>query len=92
LRAVCGLPFGSPDLLRPVVMVNLLGDLWKAGRQPDLHPILNDPYAKLHLYGKLEGRPGRKMGHFCVLRETIEQALTEALQIKQELIDAHERI
>jgi 5-(carboxyamino)imidazole ribonucleotide synthase len=92
LRAVCGLPFGSPDLLRPVVMVNLLGDLWKAGLQPDLHPILNDPYAKLHLYGKLEGRPGRKMGHFCVLRETIEQALTEALQIKQELIDAHERI
>jgi 5-(carboxyamino)imidazole ribonucleotide synthase len=86
LRAVCGLPFGSPDLLRPVVMVNLLGDLWKAGVQPDWRPVLNDPYAKLHLYGKLEGRPGRKMGHFCVLRETVEQALAEALQIKQELI------
>jgi 5-(carboxyamino)imidazole ribonucleotide synthase len=87
LRAVCGLPFGSPDLLRPVVMVNLLGDLWKAGAQPDWGPVLNDPYAKLHLYGKLEGRPGRKMGHFCVLRETVEEALADALQIKQELIN-----
>jgi 5-(carboxyamino)imidazole ribonucleotide synthase len=91
LRAVCGLPFGSPDLLRPVVMVNLLGDLWKAGVQPDWQPVLKDPYAKLHLYGKLEGRPGRKMGHFCVLRETIEEALAEALQIKQELINVNEQ-
>ena len=63
LRAVCRLPFRSPALLRPLVMVNLLGDLWNAGRQPDWEPILNHPYAKLHLYGKLEGRPGRKMGH-----------------------------
>ena len=91
LRAVCGLPFGSADLLRPVVMVNLLGDLWKAGEQPDWRPILNDPYAKLHLYGKLDGRPGRKMGHFCVLRETIEQALADALQIKEELINVNQR-
>ena len=87
LRAVCGLPFGSPELLRPVVMVNLLGDLWKTGRPPDWQPVLDNPCAKLHLYGKLEGRPGRKMGHFCVLRETIDQALSEALQIKQELIN-----
>jgi 5-(carboxyamino)imidazole ribonucleotide synthase len=91
LRAVCGLPFGSPDLLRPIVMVNLLGDLWKAGEQPDWRPILKDPYAKLHLYGKLEGRPGRKMGHFCVIRETVEQALAEALQIKEELVNVNER-
>ena len=91
LRAVCGLPFGSPDLLRPVVMVNLLGDLWRAGVQPDWRPVLNNPYAKLHLYGKLEGRPRRKMGHFCVLRETIEQALAEALQIKRELINDNKR-
>ncbi|MBV9645600.1 MAG: 5-(carboxyamino)imidazole ribonucleotide synthase [Verrucomicrobia bacterium] len=91
LRAICGLPFGSPDLLRPVVMVNLLGDLWKGGVEPDWLPILKDPYAKLHLYGKLEGRPRRKMGHFCVLRETIEQALAEAFQIKQELTNVYER-
>jgi 5-(carboxyamino)imidazole ribonucleotide synthase len=91
LRAVCGLPFGSPELLSPVVMVNLLGDLWKDGAQPDWLPVLNDPYAKLHLYGKMEGRPGRKMGHFCLLRGTTQQALEEALQIKQELINAHDR-
>jgi 5-(carboxyamino)imidazole ribonucleotide synthase len=91
LRAVCGLPFGSPDLLRPIVMVNLLGDLWKAGEQPDWRPILKNPYAKLHLYGKLEGRPGRKMGHFCVIRETVEQALAEALQIKEELVNVNLR-
>lgn len=89
LRAVCGLPFGSPALLRPAVMVNLLGDLWSGGRQPDWRPILSHPCAKFHLYGKLEGRSGRKMGHFCVLRETIEQALAEALEIKQELMHAN---
>ncbi|MBV8376014.1 MAG: 5-(carboxyamino)imidazole ribonucleotide synthase [Verrucomicrobia bacterium] len=91
LRAVCGLPFGSPDLLRPVVMVNLLGDLWQGGRAPDWHPVLKNPQAKLHLYGKLESRPGRKMGHFCVLQDSAEQALVEAWRIKQELMSANER-
>jgi 5-(carboxyamino)imidazole ribonucleotide synthase len=88
LRAVCGLPFGSPALVRPAVMVNLLGDLWSDGVQPDWRPILSHPCAKFHLYGKLEGRPGRKMGHFCVLRETVDEALTEALEIKRDLTDA----
>ncbi|HYY26625.1 MAG TPA: 5-(carboxyamino)imidazole ribonucleotide synthase [Chthoniobacterales bacterium] len=88
LRAVCGLPFGAPKLFSPVVMVNLLGDLWRGGVQPDWRPILTDPYAKFHLYGKLEGRPGRKMGHFCVLRETLDEALDAALRIRQELRNA----
>src|SRR6202030_3025902 len=90
LRAVCGLPFGSPKLLSPVVMVNLLGDLWTAGVLPDWRPVLSNPYAKLHLYGKLEGRPGRKMGDFCVLRDTFQQALEEALHIRQQLIHGHD--
>jgi 5-(carboxyamino)imidazole ribonucleotide synthase len=85
LRAVCCLPFGSPDLLSPVVMVNLLGDLWEAGT-PNWNVILGHPRAKLHLYGKLEPRPGRKMGHYCLLGETVEKALREALEIRQELI------
>ncbi len=88
LRAVCALPFGSPKLLTPVVMVNLLGDLWSDRSQPDWSPVLNDPYAKLHLYGKTEGRPGRKMGHFCVMRETLDEALEGALKIRQELSNA----
>ncbi len=66
LRAVCGLPLGSPDLLSPVVMWNLLGHLWKDG-EPDWNIILAEPRAKLHLYGKGEARPGRKMGHVSVL-------------------------
>ncbi len=85
LRAVCGWPFGSAELLSPVVMVNLLGDLWKNGEPPDFLPILSEPDAKLHLYGKLEGRPGRKMGHFCVLKPTVAQALETARRIQSQL-------
>ena len=66
LRAICGLPFGATTLLSPVVMVNLLGDLWAAG-DPDWAGLLAHPEVKLHLYGKAEPRPGRKMGHFCWL-------------------------
>jgi 5-(carboxyamino)imidazole ribonucleotide synthase len=85
LRAVCGFSFGSPRLLMPVVMVNLLGDLWRNGSQPDWNPVLRKPAAKLHLYGKLDSRPGRKMGHFCYLAPTVELAVTEALKLKHEL-------
>lgn len=74
LRAVCGLPLGSPQLLRPVVMWNILGDLWNHGT-PDWSAVLRDPRAKLHLYGKSEARPGRKMGHVCLTAETTEEAL-----------------
>jgi 5-(carboxyamino)imidazole ribonucleotide synthase len=85
LRAVCGHPFGSPELLVPTVMVNLLGDLWIEGRPPDWSPILAQPRTKLHLYGKLEGRAGRKMGHFCILGPTREEAFKVAMNIKSEI-------
>jgi 5-(carboxyamino)imidazole ribonucleotide synthase len=91
LRAVCGLPLGLPDLLVPACMVNLLGDLWVNGRQPDCSSILRHPNAKLHLYGKTEGRSGRKMGHYCVLGPTVDEAVAEALKIKTELHDATRR-
>ncbi len=84
VRALCGLPLGSPRLLTPVVMVNLLGDLWN-DFAPDWSPILNEPGAKLHLYGKAEARPGRKMGHFCVLDPSPEEALQKALAIREKL-------
>ena len=70
LRAICGLPFGATTLLSPVVMINLLGDLWRAG-DPDWGGLLAHPAVKLHLYGKAEARPGRKMGHFCWLGDDI---------------------
>jgi 5-(carboxyamino)imidazole ribonucleotide synthase len=55
-------------------MWNILGDLWKNGT-PDWTTVLKNPKAKLHLYGKSEARPGRKMGHVCLMAETIEEAL-----------------
>jgi 5-(carboxyamino)imidazole ribonucleotide synthase len=63
VRAVCGLPLGSTAHHSEAVMKNLIGD--EASRWPD---ILADPDAKLHLYGKAEARPGRKMGHVTRLK------------------------
>lgn len=87
VRAVCDLPLGSSRLLSPIVMVNLLGDLWNAG-PPDWNLILHHPEAKLHLYGKKEARPGRKMGHFTVMAENVEAALGLARDIKKQLTKA----
>jgi 5-(carboxyamino)imidazole ribonucleotide synthase len=84
LRAVCGLPLGATSLLSPVVMWNLLGHLWKDG-EPDWNLILSEPRAKLHLYGKGEARPGRKMGHVSVLADLDEAlALVENFRRKLE--------
>jgi 5-(carboxyamino)imidazole ribonucleotide synthase len=83
-RAVCGLPLGSTQLLRPVVMLNLLGDLWMNG-EPDWTAVLSEPDVKLHLYGKREARPGRKMGHLCVLADTADEALARAEALKARL-------
>jgi len=73
LRAVCGLPLGETRLLSPVIMRNLLGDVWGNGT-PDWPALLALPGLRLHLYGKSEPRVGRKMGHYCVLSPTMEQA------------------
>ncbi len=68
LRAVCGLPLGSTEQLRPAAMANLLGDLWM-DRTPDWESVLGMKDIKLHLYGKAEARPGRKMGHLTAMGE-----------------------
>jgi 5-(carboxyamino)imidazole ribonucleotide synthase len=73
LRAICGLPLGSPELLQPAAMANLLGDLWMRG-EPRWERALADPRIKLHLYGKSSARPGRKMGHLTALAPTREEA------------------
>jgi 5-(carboxyamino)imidazole ribonucleotide synthase len=73
LRAVCGLPLGSTELLRPAAMANLLGDLWQAG-EPDWAAACAFPNVKLHLYGKEQARPGRKMGHLTALAESAARA------------------
>lgn len=73
LRAICGLPLGSTELLRPAAMANLLGDLWQGG-EPDWAAALAMPDVKLHLYGKAEARPGRKMGHLTAMADSVEEA------------------
>lgn len=73
LRAVCGWPLGSTRQHRPAVMANLLGDLWADG-EPDWRAALAAPEVHLHLYGKAEARPGRKMGHLTALGDTVAEA------------------
>jgi 5-(carboxyamino)imidazole ribonucleotide synthase len=78
VRAVCGLPLGSTEQARPAAMVNLLGDIWEGG-EPDWDAALAVPGAALHLYGKSDPRPGRKMGHITVVASTVELAAERAL-------------
>jgi 5-(carboxyamino)imidazole ribonucleotide synthase len=73
LRAVCGLPLGSTFRARPSAMANLLGDLWSGG-EPDWNAALTIPDARLHLYGKAQARPGRKMGHITAGAESAFEA------------------
>jgi 5-(carboxyamino)imidazole ribonucleotide synthase len=83
VRALCGLPLGDPRLLSPVVMVNLLGDVWQP--QPRWDRLLRHEGVQLHLYGKAEARAGRKMGHYNCLATTLETALELALATRIEL-------
>ncbi len=83
VRALCGLPLGDPRLLTPVVMVNLLGDVWQP--QPRWDKLLRHEGVQLHLYGKAEARTGRKMGHYNCLATTLETALEVALATRTEL-------
>ena len=81
VRALTRQPLGSVDLLSPVVMLNILGDVWlnevaKANvlGLPAWDKVLADPKAKLHLYGKVEPKLGRKMAHINYLGKTLEAA------------------
>ncbi|MFN9211452.1 MAG: 5-(carboxyamino)imidazole ribonucleotide synthase [Betaproteobacteria bacterium] len=80
-RLLAGLPLGDTRVLLPAVMLNLLGDLWfdrGVPREPPWAEVLRERLAKLHLYGKREARPGRKMGHLTLLGNTVEDALAAA--------------
>jgi 5-(carboxyamino)imidazole ribonucleotide synthase len=84
LRAACGLPLGSTEQVRPAAMANLLGDLW-AGGEPDWAAACSDPCVKLHLYGKTEPRPGRKMGHLTALADSTSAALRAVTEARKRL-------
>jgi 5-(carboxyamino)imidazole ribonucleotide synthase len=85
IRAICGLPLGPVAARGPIAMCNLLGDLWGSDQAPDWLVLLGEPRAKLHLYGKAQARPGRKMGHFTVTGETAAAASAAALALKAKL-------
>ena len=89
VRVLCGLPLGDPSLHTPAVMVNLLGDIWRGG-EPRWEAVLRHAGAHLHLYGKREARPGRKMGHVTVCEPSLERALEVAMAIRRDL--GHRRI
>jgi 5-(carboxyamino)imidazole ribonucleotide synthase len=84
VRAVCGLPLGSPRPRGPAAMANLLGDLWADGG-PDWAAATASPEVKLHLYGKTEPRPGRKMGHLTALDATAAGAERAVLEARDRL-------
>jgi len=88
VRMICGLPFGDTRLLSPVVMTNLLGDLWHNSRTktPNWDILFKNHASKLYLYGKKEARPARKMGHFCTLSENLITAKIEANEVFNQLV------
>lgn len=89
LRAVCGLPLGSTRMLSPAAaMANLLGDLWSDGT-PNWPAACAFPDVKLHLYGKLEARPGRKMGHLTALKPDVTEAVEAVLSARTSLLASH---
>jgi 5-(carboxyamino)imidazole ribonucleotide synthase len=81
VRAVCDLPLGSAEVIRPAAIVNLLGELWAGPTPLDLTAALHIPEVRIHLYDKAP-RPGRKMGHISATGSTPQQALQSALKAK----------
>jgi len=88
VRALTGLPLGSTELRSPAAMVNVLGDIWRRG-EPPLDALAESFDARLHVYGKSEPRPGRKMGHFTVLDGDARAAMRRAEALRRALHAQH---
>jgi 5-(carboxyamino)imidazole ribonucleotide synthase len=86
IRAVCDLPLGDTESLRPAAIANLFGDLWlHDGATPRWEQALEIPTVRLHLYGK-SPRPGRKMGHVGAVGATAEEAVALAVDARARLL------
>jgi 5-(carboxyamino)imidazole ribonucleotide synthase len=85
VRAICALPLGSTELLRPAAMANLLGDLW-ADATPNWAAACRFPDVKLHLYGKEQPRAGRKMGHLTAIGQTVQEAQDRVVAARDALL------
>ena len=84
IRAICGLPVGSTEILAPTAMANLLGDIWTNG-EPKWIEALKIPDLHLHLYGKTEPKPGRKMGHLTARGTTTDEAIKKVTKARESL-------
>ncbi|MCC7456536.1 MAG: 5-(carboxyamino)imidazole ribonucleotide synthase [Nitrospira sp.] len=85
VRAMAGLPLVAPRAHSPALMLNLLGDLWRDGAAPEWRRVLSLPGAHLHLYGKAQARPGRKMGHLTLTAADAGAAQALAREAAQRL-------
>ena len=85
MRAVCGLPLGSPEIPRPAAMANLLGDLWVNG-EPNWAAVCRFADVKLHLYGKTDPRSRRKMGHLTAMAPTVAEAQDRVITARDALL------
>jgi 5-(carboxyamino)imidazole ribonucleotide synthase len=85
VRAACGLPLGETDVVTPAAIVNLLGEVWLEGREPNFAAALAVPGVRLHLYEKQVAKPGRKMGHLSAIGRTPEEAVERVLEAKAKL-------
>jgi 5-(carboxyamino)imidazole ribonucleotide synthase len=86
VRAVCGLALGPTGMTAPAAaMANLLGDLWPTEGEPPWHLVVDEPGVHLHLYGKRESRPGRKMGHLTVVGDDPTRCAGQVIELRQRL-------
>ncbi|MGZ6076545.1 MAG: 5-(carboxyamino)imidazole ribonucleotide synthase [Myxococcaceae bacterium] len=84
-RSVCDLPLGSTELVRPAAIVNLLGELWVGDASPPFDRALEISGVRVHLYGKRQARPGRKMGHLSAIGATPDEALQKVQEARTRL-------
>ncbi len=86
VRVMAGMPLGDTRLLQPTIMLNILGDSWfvadeAQAQEPDWAAVLSLAGVSLHLYGKAEPRPGRKMGHVNIIHADIDTLYETAQKV-----------
>jgi len=86
VRAVCNMPLGSSSPVKPAVaMINLLGTHHRKAAVENAEKALNEPNGHLHFYGKLQSKKGRKMAHYTLLGDSLEQTYKRAKEITKEI-------
>ncbi len=91
VRAICGLPLGDPGIVVAGAIHNVLGDLWVDGAPPNFAAAMAVRGVRVHLYGKRESRPGRKMGHLSSVGATADEALARVRNAYDALLRPNSR-